>query len=132
MSKMQGGSPCLTLLNIERWSGIYEPELVGTRRQNPQLNYTQHGASRVPFPSQTNRSRQPTPRNNNHSREPNKTQTLHAAPVVNVTTASERPVTGQCVLQMASALIFNEASKDYQPITIILIQELRKASQRQR
>ncbi|KAK6019496.1 Tas retrotransposon peptidase A16 [Ostertagia ostertagi] len=90
------------------------------RRQNPPPNSTQQGAARVPFPSQANRFRQPTQRNNNQPRETNRVQTLHAAPVGNVTTESERPVSGQCVLQMASALIFNEANEEYQPITILL------------
>ncbi|XGW22112.1 hypothetical protein V3C99_004797 [Haemonchus contortus] len=80
----------------------------------------------MPLPSQTNRFRQPTPRNNN-LRETNRVQTLHAAPARNFTTESERPVSGQCVLQMASALIFNEASGDYQPITILLGSEAQKS-----
>ncbi|XGW19847.1 hypothetical protein V3C99_003574, partial [Haemonchus contortus] len=37
-------------------SGCLESMNLSNRRQNPQPNYTQHRASRVPFPSQTNRS----------------------------------------------------------------------------
>ncbi|XGW34436.1 hypothetical protein V3C99_018376 [Haemonchus contortus] len=107
------GSLCITSS-----SGL-ESMILPNRRQNPPPNSTQHGAARMPLPSQTNRFRQPTPRNNN-SRETNRVQTLHAAPARNFTTESQRPVSGQCVLQMASALIFNEASGDYQPITILL------------
>ncbi|XGW04198.1 hypothetical protein V3C99_015391 [Haemonchus contortus] len=108
------GSLCITSS-----SGL-ESMILPNRRQNPPPNSTQHGAARMPLPSQTNRFRRPTPRNNNNSRETNRVQTLHAAPARNFTTDSERPVSGQCVLQMASTLIFNEGSGDYQPITILL------------
>ncbi|XGW15862.1 hypothetical protein V3C99_001373 [Haemonchus contortus] len=108
------GSLCMTSS-----SGL-DSMILPYRRQNPPPNSTQHGAARMPLPSQTNRFRQPTPRNNNHSRETNRVQTLDAATARNVTTESERPIPGQCVLQIASALIFNEARRDYQPITNLL------------
>ncbi|KAK6020785.1 Tas retrotransposon peptidase A16 [Ostertagia ostertagi] len=94
------------------------------RRQNASPTSTQHVISTVSFSKQASRSRPEGPRisqeGTNQAWKANKSQTKCAALPKNTVSDSEQVTTDQCVLQVASVLIFSEAEMDYEPINILL------------
>ncbi|KAK6030794.1 Tas retrotransposon peptidase A16 [Ostertagia ostertagi] len=76
--------------------------------------------SRFTTSTDNNRFKQP-PRSNNQQRESSRVQALpNTTPQENITVGQNQPPLNQHVLQIASALIFNESEFDYQTITLLL------------
>lgn len=90
----------------------------GTEDQLPAVAY--QGAVCVALPSENNRSMRHPRRSGELLRNISRCQAPYFSASHRTSVERKQPTITQCVLQMVSALIFNESEIDYQPVTILL------------